>query len=276
MGSLLGGDKANPRYGAAVSRLSLPCLLWAVAALPAAAAEVACHAEGGVIVLSATVAGLPGDYILDTGTAQTTLHETRAQMEAVPEDGTVGEVRLGGVVTGPLPVAVADLDARTVFLPTPVAGVIGADALKGFVVDVSYAPCRVRIWRPGEAPRFRGETLALTWDAGRPAVTASVGDDVRRLSDRFVIATGANAAVRLADDLAAAPGAGQPEELYPGGVWLARLAEARLGHAVGRDLPAGLMKPDGAAAGVIGGPALAHFRLRFDFPAGRLVVQPAP
>jgi hypothetical protein len=34
------------------------------------------------------------------------------------------------------------------------------------------------------------------------------------------------------------------------------------------------MKPEGEAAGVIGGEALANFRLRFDFPAGRLVVAP--
>jgi hypothetical protein len=36
------------------------------------------------------------------------------------------------------------------------------------------------------------------------------------------------------------------------------------------------MKPEGALAGVIGGEVLANFRLRFDFPARRLTVAPAP
>jgi hypothetical protein len=89
-----------------------------------------------------------------------------------------------------------------------------------------------------------------------------------------VVATGANVAVRLADDLAQAPGAARPDELYPQGVWLARLPAAAFGGLVGRDLGAGLMKPEGEAAGIIGGEVLARFGLRFDFPAGRLILAP--
>lgn len=258
-------------------RFSLPFALAAVAvASPAGAAEIACHFEGGVIVLPASVAGFPGDYILDTGTAQTTLHETRAQAEGVADTELTGDVRIGDSVIPVLPLKVADLDVRTVFLPTPIAGVIGADALKGFVVDVSYAPCRVRLSRPGHAPRFAGRTLPLAWDRGRPTAEVSVADEAHRLTDRFVVATGANAAIRLADDLASVPGAEKAAELYPEGVWLARLPQVAFARAVGRDVPAGLMKPDGAVAGVLGGPALAHFRLRFDFPAARLTVVPIP
>jgi hypothetical protein len=260
-----------------VPRLSPLVLLAAcAAAAPASAAEVACHFEGGVITVPAIVAGLPGDYILDTGTAQTQLHETRAQAEGITETDLAGDVRIGDAVASRLPLKVADLDVRGVFLPTPLAGVIGADALKGFVVDVSYAPCRVRLSPPGRAPRFAGRTLPLGWDQGRPTIQMSVADDRHRLTDRFVVATGANVALRLADDLAAVADAEQPAELYPDGVWLARLPEARFAGAVGRDLPAGLMTPDGGVAGVLGGPALAHFRLRFDFPAGTLIAQPKP
>ncbi|MDZ4376448.1 MAG: hypothetical protein U1C74_34110, partial [Phenylobacterium sp.] len=153
--------------------------------------------------------------------------------------------------------------------------VIGADVLRGFVVDVSFAPCRVRLSRPGTAPPFQGATLPLVWLQGRPAAEAEVSDDIRAIRGRFVIATGANAPVRLADDIAQTPGAARPDELYPQGVWLARLPQVRFAGAVGRDVAAGLMKPDGDAAGVLGGAVLAHFRLRFDFPANRLVVQPA-
>jgi hypothetical protein len=44
--------------------------------------------------------------------------------------------------------------------------------------------------------------------------------------------------------------------------------------ASGRDVAAGLMKPAGEVVGVLGAEVLAHFRLRFDFPSGRLIVQP--
>lgn len=257
-------------------RLSpLPALGALALASPAAAGEAACHFEGGVIVVPASVAGIPGDYILDTGTAQTTLHETRAQAEGVAETELSGDVRIAGMSVKAVPVTVLDIDVRSILLPTPVAGVIGADVLKDFVLDVSYAPCRVRLSLPGHAPHFTGHRLPLGWDAGRPTVRMSVADDSHRLTDRFVVATGSNVALRLADDLASVPGAAKPAELYPDGVWLARLPQASFGGAEGRDLPTGLMKPDGAAAGVLGGPALANFRLRFDFPAGRLTAAPA-
>jgi len=264
-----------------VARLSLPfrlllSILLAGVAGPAAAGEVACVFEAGMIVAPAEVAGIPGDYVLDTGSPQTLLHETKAQHEGIDTTELTGGVSLAGVAIAPVTVGVADLDARTWNLPTPVAGVIGADALKGYVVDVSYAPCRVRLSAPGKAPRFAGRTLDLAWDEGRPTAAAAVADDAHEVRGAFVVATGADVGVRLADDLAQTPGAAKPNELYPEGAWLARLPVLRFGGATGRDVAAGLMKPQGEVVGVIGGPVLAHFRLRFDFPAGKLVVAQAP
>jgi hypothetical protein len=241
---------------------------------PAQAGEIACRFERGVVVVSAVVAGIAGDYIVDTGAAQSALHETKAQAEGIANSDLTGDVRLAGMVVKALPLKVADLDVRTWNLPTPVMGVIGADALRGFVLDVAYAPCRLRLSNPGEAPRFAGRTLALGWDLGRPTAEASVSDDAHQIVGRFVIATGANVPVRLADDLAQAPGATETKELYSEGVWLARLPEVDFAGATGRDVAAGLMRPEGDVVGVLGGSVLAHFRLRFDFPAGRLVVDP--
>ncbi|HEX2802064.1 MAG TPA: hypothetical protein VHN73_08380, partial [Phenylobacterium sp.] len=62
-----------------------------------------------------------------------------------------------GVVVVPadvLGVAGVGLDLRTGALPTPVAGVIGADLLRPYVLDVSFSPCRVRISAKGRAPAF--------------------------------------------------------------------------------------------------------------------------
>jgi hypothetical protein len=243
-------------------------------AAPVWAGEVTCRFDDGVIVVPAEVAGIAGDYILDTGSAQTTLHETKAQTEGIEATELVGPVRLAGAEIGDQALKVADLDVRTWNLPSAVIGLIGADVLKGFVVDVSFSPCRVRLSRPGKAPLFRGRQLALEWDLGRPTARASVSDDAHAVTGPFVIATGSSAPVRLADDLATASDGGSPE-LYPQGVWLARLPEVAFAGRVGRDVAAGLMKPEGDVVGVLGGPVLARFRLRFDFPAGQLTVAPA-
>jgi len=281
VGASRGADKAEIAVLAlcsAVLRLS-PLHIGVLALLGAAPAhggEAPCRFEAGVITVPAVVAGIAGDYILDTGAPQTTLHATKAEGEGVAATELSGDVRLAGISVLRAPLKVADLDARTWNLPTPAAGVIGADVLKGFVVDVSYVPCRVRLSAPGRAPRFAGRALALSWDLGRPTAEAAVSDDAHRVSGRFVIATGSNVPVRLADDLAQAPGALRPYELYPEGVWLARLPQVDFAGAVGRDVAAGLMKPEGDVVGVIGGSVLAHFRLRFDFPAGRLIAEPIP
>lgn len=235
---------------------------------------MACSFERGVVVAPAVVAGIAGDYIIDTGAARTTLHETKALAEGIAESDLTGDVSLAGMRVKALPLKVADLDVRTWNLPTPAAGVIGADMLKGFVVDVSYAPCRLRLSDPGRAPRFAGRALDIAWDLGRPTAQASVSDDIHQVSGRFVIATSANVPVRLADDLARAPAAPEERELYADGVWLARLPQMDFAGATGRDVAAGLMKPEGEVVGVIGGAVLAHFRLRFDFPMARLVVDP--
>ncbi|MBX3483328.1 hypothetical protein [Phenylobacterium sp.] len=258
-----------------MGRLSLFGVGWIAVAGPAAAGEVACRYEAGVITAPAVVAGIAGDYIVDTGAPLTTLDETQAQAAGFEGAAATGEVQVAGVRLAARPLGIAPLDIRTWNLPTPVSGVIGADVLKGHVVDVSYAPCRVRLSARGRAPTFRGRTLALGWDAGRPTAEASVTDGAHEVVGRFVIATGMNAPMRLADDVAGVPGAAKPAELYPDGVWLARLPAVRFGGSVGVDVAAGLMKPDGGVAGALGGQVLAHFRLRFDFPAGKLVVAAA-
>ncbi len=259
---------------ARLSLLPLPLTVAALIAAPTCAAEVGCHFDAGVIVVPAKVAGIAGDYILDTGSARTTLHETLAEAAGIAGESVAGDVVLAGIRLSDQTVAIADLDVRTWNLPTVGAGVIGADVLRNFVVDVSFAPCRVRLSRSGGAPAFRGRSLELGWDQGRPTAIASVSDDAHEVTGVFVIATGANAPMRLADDLAQTP-PGASQELYPDGVWLARLPQVTFAGRTGRDVAAGLMKPDGDVVGVIGGQVLANFRLRFDFPAGRLIVWPA-
>ena len=254
---------------------SLSALALAATTTPSTAREVACRFEAGVVVVPASVAGFAGDYIFDTGSPQTLLHETRAGAEGLTGTEVTGGVRIAGIVLPPRPIGIADLDVRTWNLATPVIGVVGADALQGLVVDITFSPCRLRLARPAEAGVFKGVALPVSWSSGRPLVEAVVSDGARQLTGPFILATGANAPIRIADDLARIPGASRPSELYPEGIWLARLPSLRLADRTFRDVGSGLLPPEGDSAGVIGGAILANFRLRFDFAGGRVLIAPA-
>jgi hypothetical protein len=254
---------------------SLPfAALLVLAATPAAAGESACWFENNVVVVPAEVMGVAGDYILDTATPHTLLADSQAQAAGYADTALTGSVRLSGVTLKDRPVAVEALDLRTGALPTPIAGVIGADVLRGFVLDVSFAPCRVAIRPAGRAGRFAAwASLPLGWTAGRPTVRVAVADGPRALAGGFAIATGGDTRVRLSDALAAAPGAARPKELYPGGVLFPRLRALSLAGVLFENLPAGLMRAeDPALAGEIGAQLLTRWRLRFDFPHSRLLL----
>ncbi len=243
------------------------CVAWA--------GESSCWYEQGVIVAPASIDGLAGDYILDTGAPATLLHETKAQGAGLTGTALHGPVRIAGLSLLDRPFNVVDLDARTWAFPTPIAGVIGADLLSGYVVDVSFEPCRVAIYPPGTAPRFQAQTsLRLRPGAGVAVARAAASDGPRSLAGAFVIATGADTAMRLDADLATVPGAAKPQELVPYGEGRAKLRAASFGGQLFENLDGGLVK-DQAAAGVIGAPLLARWRLRFDFPRGRLLLRPA-
>ena len=250
----------------------------ALAGSPALAGGAACWFEHGVVVAPAEVMGVAGDFILDTASPHTQLAETQAQAAGYAEVSLVGTVRLAGLSLSGRAVAVADLDPRTGALPTPIAGVIGADVLRPYVLDVSFAPCRIVLSPAGHSPRFRARvSLPLSWVAERPGVVAAVSDGPRAVSGLFAPATGADTGLRLSDAIAGVAGAAKPGELYPYGVYRPRLRALSFAGALSENLPAGLIKAeDPGLAGQIGAPVLAHYRLRFDFPAGRLLLAPRP
>ncbi|CAN7217125.1 hypothetical protein LJR219_000718 [Phenylobacterium sp. LjRoot219] len=252
-------------------------LLLAVTALwplAARAGETACWYEAGVLVVPAEVMGVAGDFVLDTGAPRTLLAETQAQGAGYAETELKGSVRLAGLELADRPVQVMKLDARLRPLPTPVAGVIGADVLAGRVLDVQFAPCRVAITAAGEAPSFGPAVrLPLTWRSGRPTAPAEVSDGARVLGGDFVLATGSDAAVRLRDDLADAPGAAEREALYPDGAVRPRLRALSFAGDLFEAQPSGLAsRAELDAVGEIGGPVLSHYRLRFDFAGGELLL----
>lgn len=253
--------------------LALSAVL-ALAATPARAAEAACRFENNVVVVGAEVMGVAGDYILDTATPHTQLGETQAQAAGYADTALLGAVRLAGVTAAGQSVAVADLDMRTGALPTPIAGVIGADVLKAYVVDVSFSPCRVRLSPAGRGPALAAEAaLPMGWVAGRPVVRAAASDGTRARAGDFAPATGGDTAVRLSDAVASAPGAVRPKELYPYGILRPTLRAFSFAGGLSENLPAGLVKAEAPGlTGEIGAPLLSQWRLRFDFPGGKLLL----
>ena len=245
------------------------------AAGQAAAGETACRVERNVVVVPAQVLGIAGDFILDTGTLQTQIAETQAEGAGLQGTSLSGEVRIAGLARPAQAVQVVDLDARTVFHTTPIAGVIGVDALRDLVVDVRFSPCRVWIGAPAQAAPFRATMEApMAWASGLPVVRAQVGDGLRSWPAEFTPATGLDLSVRLDDRWAASPGAAQLQELYPGGAGRSNLSLLEVFGDRYTELDTGLVKgaPETTGpAGWIGGPVLSHYRLRFDFPAGRLL-----
>jgi hypothetical protein len=261
------------------ANLAFPAVLVAGASLAAGSALAgteACWFENNVIVVGAEVMGVPGDYILDTATPHTILADSQAQTAGYVETALNGPVRFAGVTIPNRPVQVLAIDLRTGALPTPIAGVIGADVLRGFVLDVSFRPCRVTL-SPKARTRFPAKvTLPMDWVADRPVVRVAVADGPRAFSGAFTPGIGADTAIRLSDALAAAPGAPKPKEVYPFGVAFPRLRALSFAGRLTENLPAGLMKAeDPALAGQIGTQLLAHYRLRFNFPAGKLLLAPA-
>jgi hypothetical protein len=256
--------------------------LAAAAATPAAAhgaslaGETACWFEGGVVVVPAEVAGVAGDFILDTAAPQTLLAETQAQGAGYEETALTADVALAGRRRAGVAVAVQALDVRTGLFPTPIAGVIGADVLNAYVVDLSFAPCRLRLSAPGEAPPFgHAISLPLTTIAGLPSVPARVSDGSATLSGAFLVSTGADAPLRLSDAAAAVPGAARPQELYPDGVLRPRLRALSFSGRLYEGLLAGLFKPpEPRIAGEIGAAVLHDLRVRIDMPGGRMLVAP--
>ncbi|MES2895317.1 MAG: hypothetical protein V4759_04740 [Pseudomonadota bacterium] len=254
--------------------LATAATLIALAPAGARAGEAACVYERGVVVVPASVAGMAGDYILDTGSPDTQLHETKAQMAGITGAAVRARVLVAGLALPDRSVAVVDLDARTAAFPTPIAGVIGADLLAPYVVDVSFIPCRVTIHRSGRAGRFRA-TVVLPMGSGVASARAAVADGPHASAGEMVLSTGADAPLRMYQKVAVAVGTSQPDTLLPYGEARATLRALSLGGVLFENLRAGLLADgDGARLGVIGAPVLAQWRVRFDFPRRRVLLGP--
>jgi hypothetical protein len=241
--------------------------------MAARAGDTRCWFDNGAVVVSALLGDHAGDFILDLSQPRSQLHVTTAQTiglgDATEMQGAltlVGE-RIATRLT------IADLDDRGWGFPTGIDGVIGADTLAGYVIDLRVSPCRLKLRR--RAPRAAGlVTLPVTMLAGVPTVRASIFDGVKTRTGRFAIDTGA-AGVRISADHARFSRLEARVDPLLRDKPPARLAALSFAGRVFRDPRAGLQI--GAPPGLLGGIGTdiwSRYVLRLDLPRRRLTLMP--
>ena len=232
---------------AARLRLLAVCLVLAGAGA-ARGADIRCSIDNGAVVVAAAYGPIAGDFLLDLSQAHSQLHATAAQTAGWTDDHTSRTLRLAGQTLRDFPMSVADLGARTAAFPTNISGVLGADAMRRFALDLTFTPCRLRLTR-GLPPKRPGvHVLNVRTLGGVPVVSAAISDGVTARAGLFAIDT-ASAGSRIADagfSRALPAGADPADRARPP----ARLRAVSVGGVLVEQTPAGVMGP--AAPGLSG------------------------
>ncbi|MEJ0066432.1 MAG: hypothetical protein WDM85_14320 [Caulobacteraceae bacterium] len=242
---------------------------------PARAGETACWVDNGAVVVAAAFTqpgfgDVTGDFILDLSAPHSQLHLTTAQSDGM---GDATEAR--GVLTLAgeriaATLAVTDLDDRQWGFPTTLNGLIGADVLAGYVVELRFAPCRLTLWRRAPRSAKAEATLPVTMVGGVPTVAAMITDGAKTRSGQFAIDTGA-AGVRIVAANARFSRLSARADPLSRDRPPARLAALSLGGRVFQNQPAALQEdaPDGLLGG-IGTDFWLRYVLRLDLKRDQL------
>ena len=225
-----------------------------------------CWIDKGALVASASFGDIAGDFLIDLSAPVSQLHNTRAELAGLEAPVVRRDLMIAGKRINGVDMAVVDLDARTRAFDTSINGVLGADVLGRFAVDIETSPCRIRLSR-AKARRFRGGLrLPVTVVDGRPLVGATISDGVGVENGLFAIDTGRWATGVVDARLSRTPSVepGQP----PAPI---RLRALELGGHLFEQAPASIEAAhDGRAAGSIGMAVWSSWRLRLDMTAGWL------
>ena len=231
---------------------------------PALAGETACWFENGAVVAPAALGGIAGDYVIDLSAPHTLLHVDVAQGAGYVDAALTLPVALAGQRLAAAPIAVANLDYRSVGFSTPITGVIGADVLDRYVLTLDFAPCRLRLEPLGAARSPRGTGLAVTMVGGVATIHAAASNGLAGVTGPFALDTASNGGVR-------ARGAADAPRQKPAGI----LRGLSLGGVLRQQVPtvvAGELPP--GVVGAVGVQVLAAYRRRLDPAAGRLWLTP--
>ena len=256
--------------------LLIATALIGLVATRAQAGETPCWLDRGVVVVPAALGPIAGDFILDLSAPTSQLHLTTADAFGVEAPEDVATLRLAGETIPGARFEVTSLNARSWGFPTNIAGVIGADVLAPFVVDLSLNPCRLALWPRGAPPFAPSQVLPLAMRDGVPTLDATVSDGHGALAGAFAIDTG-SAGVRISD----AKAAYSRTPPFDDWAWRldppAHLAALSLGDQL-IQRPRAALEPNAPAdlAGGLGTDVWSRYRMRLDIGRGRLELAPAP
>jgi len=245
------------------------------AADPARAGESQCWVDNGAVVVSAAFAqpslgDVTGDFILDLSAPHSQLHLTTAQSDGMDDaTQTQGVLTLAGEPIA-AKLAVTDLDDRQWGFPTTLNGLIGADVLAGYVVELRFAPCRLTLWRRAPPAAKAEAILPVTMVGGVPTITATITDGAKVRTGQFAIDTGA-AGVRIVAAHARFSRISARVDPLSRDQPPAHLAALSLGGHVFQNLPAALQEDaqDGLLGG-IGADVWSRYVLRLDLKRDQL------
>ncbi|MDR3512918.1 MAG: aspartyl protease family protein [Caulobacteraceae bacterium] len=261
--------------------------------------DVGARFQDGLIFVDAEVNGSPGVFVLDTGAAATVLTPGFAQASGLrlgrrrridATGGDVGarqaevvELSLAGGSSARIAPLVADLSGISRAMGVPIAGVLGEDVLRSFVVTLDYRDRRVALARSVQDPP---DATPIRFGA-TPYVEARAVLGDRIADGEFEIDTGSNTAVVFWRPFARAKfgdaparrdvgvGAGGRLAVESGSIDALEVAGRRIAP-LAVNFADTSAPPDDAGpryGGLIGGPAWEGLILTLDLPGRRMWVR---
>lgn len=254
------------RRSTARRRVLLAFSIVALAPAAAFAGQTRCWIDKGALVASAAFGDIAGDFLIDLSSPVSQLHNTRAELAGLEAPVIRRDLTIAGKRVAGVDMAVADLDARTRAFDTSISGVIGADVLGRYTVDIETSPCRIRL-SSVQTRRFRGGVrLSVKLVDGRPLVGAKISDGVRVRTGLFAIDTGRWATGVADARLSRTPDADPDQPPVP-----TRLRALELGGKLFEQAPAFIDSGgDGEPTGSIGMAVWSSWHLRLDMQYGWL------
>lgn len=240
-------------------------------ALPARAGEARCWFEHGAIVVPAALGDIAGDFLLDPASPRTLVHAGAAEGFGLTGPEVRADLRFAGLRRA-ITAKSVDLGPRARPFVAGLAGVIGADALAGYAIEIRTLPCRLKVGRRITVPRG---ALPLRRIAGVWAVPAAISDGMTSRAGWFAVATAQPGVTVRSARLSRAPPPDADPDWPP-----ARLRALSLGGRLFENVPAGVdpsLPP--ALAGAIGEAVWWRHGLGLDTRRGELWImpgQPAP
>lgn len=180
----------------------------------------------------------------------------------------------GGLKLTPPRSYVIDLSGQTTLQGREVAGILGRDLFARYVVDIDFET-RVMTLRDPQAYAYEGPgaVLPITLSHGTPHVRMSVKVAGRDPVEQEVLVDSGSGDATDLDELANSPARLE----VVGGVGLGQEFRTTLGRGEwARIGPYELKAPQGVTGGVplIGNEVLRRFRVIFDYPHARMVLEP--